>query len=111
MPEKLRLYERLGDRSAGDCDKRKRCPITQIMNRPGDEFLSGPAIAGNEHRRVQVGDTAYQLVDAAHRSAHSDKGVAPWRLIGWTWQRLGFPFPRELTLHSGVFVSAADLTF
>jgi hypothetical protein len=51
VAEELRLDQRLWQRRAVERDEATRGPRAGVMDRPGQDFLAGAALAGEEHRR------------------------------------------------------------
>ena len=49
------------------------------MDGAGDQFLAGSAFAGDQHRGIEIGDAADELIDALHLRAGADEPVA----TGW----------------------------
>ena len=55
-------------------------PGAVLVDRAGDQFLAGAALAGNQHRHVLGRDPADGLVDLAHGRARADDGPLHLRI-------------------------------
>src|SRR5689334_10369286 len=66
MPKELGLNKRFGYRAAGNGDKGQVSAPTCVVNRAGDQLLSGTALTGDQNRGVQVRHFAYELVHELH---------------------------------------------
>ena len=75
VAEELALEQRLGQRGAVDGDKRAPRARTILVDRAGDDFLSGAGFAKHENRAVGWRDFADALVDGAHRRTLADHVV------------------------------------
>ena len=56
VAEQLGLEELIGKRRAVDGDERPLAAARRVMNEPGDDFLAGSRLAGQQHRGLGVGD-------------------------------------------------------
>lgn len=72
VAEQLAFEQRLGQRPAGHFDKRLVPPRAGPMDRPGDERLAGPALAGDQHGGLGVGDALDDVVDPQHAVVAAD---------------------------------------
>ena len=97
MPEQLAFEQRLRQRRAIDREERAVAPCTVLIDRPRDQFLAGPALAGDEHRIIVRGDSADLLVDLLHRVA------APNDLLRFVWHRLAIINNRRYALKTAGF--------
>src|SRR3970040_1846283 len=75
VSEQLALDERVRDGGAIDGDERTLPTGAVEMEGPGDEFLAGSALAGDEDGRTGVGDLLDLGVDFPHGRALSDEVV------------------------------------
>ena len=66
VPEQLRLQQRLGDRPAVDRHERAVAPAALRVERAGEQFLAGSALALDEDRGVGPGDARHDVEDLAH---------------------------------------------
>src|SRR5690242_381489 len=66
MPKKLALQEILGDRTAVDRDEVTGPPRASSVKSARYELFAGPALAGDEHRRLVVGDLGDGPEDLLH---------------------------------------------
>ena len=76
VAEELGFDEGFRNGAAGNGDERLVGARAQVVNGAGDEFLAGAAFAGDQHRGVEVGDAADQLINALHLRAGADDAVA-----------------------------------
>src|SRR3712207_7187345 len=60
-------------RSDVDREERPVAPRRVGVDRPGDEFLAGPALAGDEHARGRRGDQRDPLEHRLHRDRKSTR--------------------------------------
>src|SRR5207245_2123022 len=67
VSEKLTLEQAGRNRRAVEFDKRVIAPSAQGVNRPGDQLLSRPGFAQQQHCRVGWGDNPRLLWDFAQR--------------------------------------------
>ena len=61
MTEQLALEERCRHRRAVDRDKRLLATRREVVQRAGDELLTGTGLAGDQDRRIAIGDAADML--------------------------------------------------
>jgi hypothetical protein len=73
VAEELALEQALRDRRAVDRDEGPRGARSGEVDRPGDDLLASPALAGDEHRAPAVGDLADQGEDLPHRGARAEQ--------------------------------------
>ena len=69
VAEELALQEILGDGAAVDRHEVTGAPRAPPMQRARDELLARPALAGDEHRGLEVGDLGDGAEDVLHRLA------------------------------------------
>ena len=81
VAEQLGFNEGFRNGAAGDGHKRAAGAGAEIMDGAGDQFLAGAAFAGDQHRGVEIGDAAHELIDALHLRAGADEAVAAGRLF------------------------------
>jgi hypothetical protein len=74
VPEQLALQELLRDGGAVQGQKRGVGPPGVLVDGPGDQFLAGAALAGDQHRHVLGGHPADRLVHLQHGRAGADDG-------------------------------------
>ncbi|MNC86478.1 hypothetical protein D3C83_21450 [compost metagenome] len=72
MAEQLGLEQRLGQAGAVDGDERPVGAAAAAVNRVGDQFLTGAALAGDEHLGVGAGDAADFFLQLRHDGAGAD---------------------------------------
>ena len=72
VTEQLRFEQRFGKCTAVDRDKRLFGTRAQIVDRPGDQFFSGSALAGDQDRRLHLGDGLDHLKDRVHLRRSAD---------------------------------------
>src|SRR5690606_12585375 len=73
MAEQLGFEQILAEGGAVDGEERFVAAIGRLVDRPGDEFLAGAALAADEDRGAGAGDALDLLADAAHRLAAADQ--------------------------------------
>ena len=76
VAEELALQEGLGDGGAVDGQEGGLAAEAVLIDGPGDQFLAGPALAGDQDGHVLAGGAADGLVDRLHggRPAHDPVG-------------------------------------
>src|SRR5437867_10585776 len=75
VPEELALDQRLREGRAVDGDEGARLPPSPLVESARDELLSGPRLAGDQHRGAGVRDAVEQLVHPPHRGAGPEQGA------------------------------------
>jgi hypothetical protein len=73
VPEQLALQQVFRDGGAVQGQERPVGAAGVLVDRPGDEFLAGAALAGNQHRHVLPGHPPDRLVHLAHGRAKADQ--------------------------------------
>jgi hypothetical protein len=99
MTEQLALGQFAGDRGAVEGNERSVLAGRKVVDRADDEFLSGPALAGNENRALGRGNEANLVCDSAHRSTGADQAGQPRAPV------LGMPDFRREAERGGVIPS------
>ena len=72
MSEQLRLEHALCEARAVHGEERARRAVRQVVDRPGDELLSGAGLARHEHRGIRRSDSTDGFVDFTHGSGTPD---------------------------------------
>src|SRR5690606_24704206 len=75
VAEELALEESLRNRGAVDGDERLPSTRRALVDRAGDELLSGAALAGDQDRRVEAGDLLDLPLNLLDRAARSHEAV------------------------------------
>ena len=75
MTEQFALEKVFGDCSAVDGEEGFFRAAAVLVDRAGDEFLAGPALAVYQHDDILVGDPSDRLVHLAHGRAAPDEAV------------------------------------
>ena len=73
MSEELGLEQTLGERSAVERQKMLIRPLGQLVNIAREYFLTGPALASNEDRRIARGDGLGQIERLAELRRVADR--------------------------------------
>ena len=79
VAEQFALEQRLGDRGAVDRQERLVGAVGVLVDRAGDQFLAGAALAEDQHGHVLGGDAADGLVDLLHGRRAADDRVGARR--------------------------------
>ncbi len=72
MSKQLIFDKSFRQRRGGKCHERLVDPGAHAVNRPSDQFLSGPTFSPNQNRRENCGDFRDQFVDPLHTLAVAD---------------------------------------
>ena len=72
MSKQLAFDERFGNGSAIESHKRPLLAQAVEVNRLGHQFLTGAALAANEHRDLAFGRLLHQRVHLLHSGARAD---------------------------------------
>jgi hypothetical protein len=75
VAEQLGLQQRLGEGRAVDGDEGLGPPGAALVQRARHQLLAGAALAGDQHRRVALGDGLDPVEQPQHRGAASDDGA------------------------------------
>ena len=72
VAEEFAFQKRFRDGRAVDCQKRGLAAAAVLIDRPGDQFLAGPALAKDQHGHVLRGNAANGFIEVLHgrRRAH-----------------------------------------
>src|SRR6266852_2221441 len=82
MAEELAFEQRLGNGSAVDAHVARLAPLTETVERAGNEFFTGTALAEDQHPGVGWGDGLQHLEQVAHLGALADDLFKAIRLTG-----------------------------
>ena len=91
VAEQFAFEQRFGNRGAVDADVIRLAPPAQMVQRAGDEFLAGAALAENQNARVGLRDGLDQFPQFPHPRRFADNLVERDRFTGARAQRGVFP--------------------
>ena len=75
MAEELALEQMLRDRAAIHGEENAIPPLTEMVDRAGDDLLTHAALASDQHRALRRRDPLYEVHDVAHRGRAPDQVV------------------------------------
>ena len=73
MAEQLAFDQLAGDCRHIDRDERTRAALTEIMQGPGDQLLSGAALAGDHDRQIGAHKPGDRAINLLHRRRTADQ--------------------------------------
>src|SRR5262249_23662685 len=75
VAEELGLDQVLGEERAAHGDERLMAPSARMVQQVRDDFLAGPALAGDDDAAVAAADDLHEVEDGAHPRAVADDHV------------------------------------
>src|SRR5262249_20995922 len=81
VAEQLALQQLERDGREVDGDQQALLSRATPVDRPGDQLLAGPGLAGDEDGRLARGHASHQIGDGPQRAGHADELVEAVRLI------------------------------